>query len=672
MTGLKWTTEFLSRDGRIALLALAMPTLLIAANVSAQTNEWEGNFSSNWFFADNWSEEEVPGAGVPVRIDIPTPAAVVDNAVTAAIGNFFVGSAQFGQLIVRNGGTLNSSSTNVGFQQGSEGYALVTGDGTTWNNPGILRIGTSGQGELRIEEGAQMLNGNTARIGKWGSSEGSVIVRDPGSSWIIDGTLEVARQGDGTLLIESQGSVSSLDARIAENSGTTGSVIVTGMNSSWASNGAVLVGHSGSGSLTISDGAAATNVSTGSTRVGNLNGSLGELLITGTGSILDTAGSFSVGHFGGSSGQATITNGGHLIGARPAGIGVQADSQGTIELSGAGSSWQLPGSDLNVGQSGTGSLSITEGASLSNRSTIIGTNSSGMGEITLSGQDAQLVSSGFMRVGDAGNGTFTLGANARLVVTGNIGIGFQAGSVGHFIIGDGINAAIVDAPQFWGGSGDAMLTFDHAAALYHFTIDGTAQGATPSMNNEMDLVHAGPGTTVIGGSHSYTGETTINAGTLQMDGDFLSPVLVNEGATLSGRGTIDAPVEAANNATLSPGDVSAGTLTTGSLTLNSSSQLVFGLGAPGTVGSEVNDLIVVNGDLVLDGQLEVLNLGGFDEGTYTLITYTGSLTDNTLEPVSLPGDAKAMIDTATVGEIRLIVADFFEPQDEVFADRFED
>lgn len=67
-----------------------------------------------------------------------------------------------------------------------------------------------------------------------------------------------------------------------------------------------------------------------------------------------------------------------------------------------------------------------------------------------------------------------------------------------------------------------------------------------------------------------------------------------------------------------------------------SSLLDYELGPAGIVGGGTNDLLVINGNLTLDGLLNVTSLGGFGTGTYTLITYTGTLINNGLDVGSLP------------------------------------
>jgi len=54
---------------------------------------------------------------------------------------------------------------------------------------------------------------------------------------------------------------------------------------------------------------------------------------------------------------------------------------------------------------------------------------------------------------------------------------------------------------------------------------------------------------------------------------------------------------------------------------------VFDLNTAGVVGGD-NDLVNIIGDLTLDGILDINDGADFGPGTYTLMTYTGNVTDN--------------------------------------------
>jgi fibronectin-binding autotransporter adhesin len=169
------------------------------------------------------------------------------------------------------------------------------------------------------------------------------------------------------------------------------------------------------------------------------------------------------------------------------------------------------------------------------------------------------------------------------------------------------------------------------------------------------LVFNGPGSLALTGSNSFSGNTTVNAGTLIVNntagsGTGSGVVTVNSGATLGGTGTIAGQVSLAAGATLAPGNSSPGTLNLGNdLGLNNASILQFQLGTN-------SDQIFVTGDLTLGGTLNISNAGGFGPGTYTLFTYGGALSVGTLTIGTTPASYTYTIDTSIQGQVNLIVS----------------
>ena len=82
------------------------------------------------------------------------------------------------------------------------------------------------------------------------------------------------------------------------------------------------------------------------------------------------------------------------------------------------------------------------------------------------------------------------------------------------------------------------------------------------------LTLSGTGKLVPGGANTYTGPTTVNAGTLLIYGSTApaSAVTVAAGAALGGNGTIGGSVSIAANGTLAPG------ASIGTLSINGNSQ----------------------------------------------------------------------------------------------------
>lgn len=173
-----------------------------------------------------------------------------------------------------------------------------------------------------------------------------------------------------------------------------------------------------------------------------------------------------------------------------------------------------------------------------------------------------------------------------------------------------------------------------------FTLDGTAG----SLGGGMTFTKSGRGKVTLTGSHGYTGMTTVWDGALVVDGQLAgSPVMVwggtwggtpaegLSGGRLAGSGTVAQPVTLGYRGTITPGPGmgSAGTLTLGSdLTAEDGAVLAFDLSNDPSASTATNDRLNVAGNLTLSGTVHLVVKaldGALSPGTYTLLTYGGSL-----------------------------------------------
>lgn len=212
--------------------------------------------------------------------------------------------------------------------------------------------------------------------------------------------------------------------------------------------------------------------------------------------------------------------------------------------------------------------------------------------------------------------------------------------------------------------GGGILTNNTPAAVFRVgngTSGGTAMAATISsvITGTGGLDKTDLGTLVLSGNNSYTGSTTVSGGTLRVNGNqstATGSTTVRSGAALAGSGTLGGSATVENGATL-VGQQGA-TLTMGALVLNDTSAINVTLGAPAAT-----TLFQVNGNLTLDGILNITSSAGFGEGLYRLFNYTGTLTNNGLLLGNTAGIAvnSFSIQTATANQVSLLYRDLSVP-----------
>nr|WP_315595317.1 autotransporter outer membrane beta-barrel domain-containing protein [uncultured Cupriavidus sp.] len=157
----------------------------------------------------------------------------------------------------------------------------------------------------------------------------------------------------------------------------------------------------------------------------------------------------------------------------------------------------------------------------------------------------------------------------------------------------------------------ATLAFNRSDTYTYGNIVSGAGGVTQN----------GTGTTVLTAAQTYTGPTTVNLGTLAIDGSITSPVTVNAAGTLSGTGTIFGDVT--NTGTVTPGG--------GSGVLTVAGNYV-GNGGTVRVNTVLGDDASATGRLVVAGgtsgtsQIRVVNVGG-----------TGALTSEGIKVIDVQG-----------------------------------
>jgi T5SS/PEP-CTERM-associated repeat protein/autotransporter-associated beta strand protein len=344
-----------------------------------------------------------------------------------------------------------------------------------------LWAGCSGPPDILIDGGTVINAGGHESIRNC-----SVTVTGTGSQWNVNGYLLLDNFSDSdTLSIQNGGTVSNFAGYVGALG--TGTVTVNGAGSSWINSDVLYIGYGsdGNGTLNIQNGGAVRNPS----GFIGYNG-IGTVTVDGAGSSWTNSGTFYVGGSSGSTGTLNIQNGGTV--SNTIGYVGYSGGTGTVTVDGAGSSWTSSGI-LYLGyiSSGNGTLNILNGGRVSSTGVVLGHLGS-TGTLNLSGSAA---SRGVLETGliSKGTGTGTLNWNGGILrATGNQSNYLQSFGAGSITVGS--NGAFFDTNGY-------NVGFNTASVL-------TGTGG---------LTKQGAGTLSIAGGNSYSGSTTVSAGTLQFD-----------------------------------------------------------------------------------------------------------------------------------------------------------
>jgi len=196
----------------------------------------------------------------------------------------------------------------------------------------------------------------------------------------------------------------------------------------------------------------------------------------------------------------------------------------------------------------------------------------------------------------------------------------------------------------WGANGGG---FDIDDANNTFTLSNVFTGSGA-------LTKSGAGTLALtGASNAYTGNTTVNEGTLRLDGGSLGGALqVENGASFGGHGAVGGAADVASGATLFGRSGQVLNFQNG-LTLHAGSNTEVTVnGGPSTTG-----LFHVDNGLTVDGTLTVNQNSTIGIGVYRIFDSSSPLTDNgmTLAAGSSPDFQLQILNTQ--GQVNLVNTD---------------
>ena len=367
---------------------------------------------------------------------------IIDNT-TFTTADLTVGGSGTGTMTVSNGANLTSDNGYVGYSGGT-GTASISGAGSLWTLNGSLTIGydDNATGIVNVTDGATLdLGSNYITVsyydaaGFFNVSGGSTVtsgaayfgyysdtgvgvanISGAGTTWTVDGEMRIGDEGGAGELNITEGAHVSVSGEVRmggyDEGVTRGDLLISGAGSEMAVGGTAYIGYERPAIVTVSNGGRFEV--TGDTIISYDDTAAAEVTITGAGSQF-IANNVHIGYYTDAVATVNITDGASAD-TGSVYVGSAAGSTGTVNVSGAGSTWTSP-SDITVGNYGYGVLNVLAGGQVTADGVSVGyQDASPGGEVNIDGPGSKLTSTGAFELGYQSTGTMNVTNGAVLDV----------------------------------------------------------------------------------------------------------------------------------------------------------------------------------------------------------------------------------------------------------------
>ncbi len=314
--------------------------------------------------------------------------------------------------------TINQADIETYYSSSMGGYVIDDGNEYLINSP--LSFGTTSSGDNLIvgydTTGSKLtiydneVSNYEASIGYGFDSSGTVEVTAAGGNWVSHGTIYVGRGygSTGELIVSGYANVTGNAGIVLGYAGeSTGNLSMSGRSTTLGTT-FITVGYDGTGNMTLGDGATITTSAASTIGSGFTVRGTGTVTLTDTWTKWESSSSINVGSYG--TGTLTIENGATVTNTTSTvGNGnISRNGTGTVNVRGSGSSWTNSGSLIVGGYYGTGTVNIESGATVSSVGGKIGEQSNSQGTVTVSGAGSRWTNTSYLYVGDGGSGSLNI------------------------------------------------------------------------------------------------------------------------------------------------------------------------------------------------------------------------------------------------------------------------
>jgi autotransporter-associated beta strand protein/T5SS/PEP-CTERM-associated repeat protein len=585
-----------SRAALLGSVCFSAVAILVPNATHAQDATWVGA-TSDWNTPLNWTPAIVPlntatfsNTGV-TNVSISGPATSIGTIQFTAAAPAYSFAVNFTLFEINGSGIVNNSAfapsfTNNGAitftNSSSAGNSAIINNGGGPTLVSFTDTSTAGNATITTNGGAQTQftsnsDGGNARFitNAGGTVDFSGSSGPLGDGNISAGSIEGAgtyQLGTNRLIVGSNNLSTTVSGSILDGGtfgGTDASLVKTGSGTLTLTGSSNIGGNltlcaCGTGGVTISGGSftagSFVEIDGGTLAVTN-GGTLqtadvlvaGKMTVTGAGSTVTASGVTVVGFFG--PGALTIASGAVFNSQGGSEIDTFVPELGlpSVLVTGSGSTWNVGGPGLLVGNGNTGgpgTLTIANGGTVNSTAPVAIGDFTGTSLMTVTGAGSVLNASSSLTVGDFCGclfGTLTIADGGVVNSPGFTGIGPSS----TLNLGNGGLAGAINTPAI-DNRGQIVANFTDTLTL---AADISGRGS---------LTKAGPGTLILTGNSSYRGGTTVTGGTLSIT----NGNAIGIGGLALGQGTtfqLNGSFTLANNITLAGDpafDVTSGNIAT--------------------------------------------------------------------------------------------------------------